>query len=200
MNKDVITFQLSKNKIILLLIGAIVFVFLGLLLFLNAERVSNGTFLRTPFQVKFWGVLSVVFFGLAAIYFIIKIFDNKQGLLLDNQGITDNSSAITIGFVDWKEVHYIEIINIMGQEMIAIHLKDENQYLLKVKNPIKKWLLKTNSQYFGGMMNISANALNASTDELYKSINKYFQKYKEIISAEELAEYKNNSNTETYDE
>ena len=110
------------------------------------------------------------------------------------------ASAITIGFVDWKDVHYIEIINIMGQEMIAIHLKDENQYLLKVKNPIKKWLLKTNSQYFGGMMNISANALNASTNELYKSINKYFQKYKEIISVEELAEYKNNSNTETYDE
>lgn len=200
MNKDVMTFQLSKNKIILLLIGAIVFVLLGLFMFLNAEKVGNGTFLRTPFQVKFWGVLSVLFFGVAVIYFIKKIFEKKPGLLLDNQGITDNSSAITIGFVLWKDVHYIEIINVMGQEMIAVYLKDENQYLLKVKNPIKKWLLKTNSQYFGGMLNISANALNVNTAELYKSINKYFQKYKETISAEELAKYKEISNAETDEE
>lgn len=200
MSKDITTFQLSKNKIILFLLGAITFVILGLYLFLNAEEVSNNTFLRTPFQIRFWSILSIAFFGLGTIYFLIIVFDKKPGLILDSKGIIDNSSAVSIGFVEWKDIQKIQIINLMGQEMIAIHLKNEDQYLLKVKNPLKRWLLRTNSQSFGGILNISANALKVNKTELFNSIQKYFQKYKEVISDEEIAKYKEVSNTETYDD
>lgn len=200
MKKDVIIFKLNKNKIILFLLGSILFIVLGVFLFLNANEISNGRLFRTSFSIKFWGILSVIFFGICAVYLFFKIFDKKPGLILDNLGITDNSSAASLGFVNWKDVYDIRIINVSGQDMIAVHLLNENEYLQKVKNPIKKTLLKTNSKYFGSSMNISAQSLKVDKSTLFKYMEQYFQKYKEVISNEEIAKYKEVSHTESYDE
>lgn len=75
MNK--IEIPLSKTKLLFGIAGSILFVVLGFYLF---TTISEQETKFNPIFVKLAGLASVLFFGAAGIYGIIKLFDKSVGL------------------------------------------------------------------------------------------------------------------------
>jgi hypothetical protein len=49
-------------------------------------------------------VIGAGFAGLCACYASIKVFDRRPGLVIDKEGIVDNSSGVAVGRVPWHEI------------------------------------------------------------------------------------------------
>ena len=47
------------------------------------------------------GLIYAIFFGIIAVSMIQKISEKKAGLVINKQGVTDNSSGLSIGFIPW---------------------------------------------------------------------------------------------------
>src|SRR5690606_33169976 len=109
MNEN-IEIPLSKNKIILLSLGALIFVILGFWLAIDPENFKVSVFrYRSPELIRVVGFISIVFFGVCSFFIFKKVFDKKFGLIIDKNGITDNSNATSIGLVKWTDIIGIRV-------------------------------------------------------------------------------------------
>ncbi len=109
--KDSIIIETSKKAVTIGLIGSIVFVLIGILMISKPDLIKrySETYSQT------WGVIGISFFSLTAIYLAKKIFDKSPGLILDENGLTNNSSLISKHFIKWNELKAASLTK-MGKE------------------------------------------------------------------------------------
>lgn len=106
-------------------------------------------FILSPETVRIMGVLGIVLFGAAGVFGIKKLFDKKVGLIIDENGITDNSSALSIGLIEWKDINGIELTQVNSIKFLRIGFKNPEKYISKAKNGIKAKLMKINMNMYG---------------------------------------------------
>ncbi|MEM1120122.1 MAG: STM3941 family protein, partial [Bacteroidota bacterium] len=110
MGKDMeerIEISLSKLKIGLLFIGAILFVILGIQFAINSEEwVISGR--GTLLFVKIIGIISIIFFGICGVSIGKKLFDQNIGPIIDDEGIIDNTNATSVGLIEWEDITGID--------------------------------------------------------------------------------------------
>lgn len=172
MNK--IEIPLSKTKITLMILGSAFFIIAGVLIFfLGPEK---QTYFKA-FWMKITGVASVLFFGTTGIVGLRKLFDKKAGLILDEEGIVDNSSGVSIGLINWADITDIKTEQVMSTKFILIHLSAPEKYLERA-NVFKRKMMRANIKMYGTPISISSNALEYDFEELQKTIAAQFKKYK----------------------
>jgi len=54
------------------------------------------------------GILLVLFYLPKSIYRIKKMFDKNPGLIIDENGIFDNSGTVNAGLIKWSDITKIE--------------------------------------------------------------------------------------------
>src|SRR6476661_133853 len=153
---ETVEIPLNKSKIILTLIGAIIFIIFGFLFLKNPESYATS-FIRSPEMVRIAGIAAVLVFGLCAVFIAIKLFDKKVGLRIDEYGITDNSSATSVGVIDWADIQGIQTIQIASTKMILIMTRSPEKYLERAKNAFSKYALKSNLKYYGTPISVFPN-------------------------------------------
>ena len=166
---DKIEIPISKAKISLLLIAAILFVAFGVLFILTPETFVSIIF-RNPQTIRLAGIAAVLFFSAASIYGIRKLFDNSMGLIIDDNGITNNTNASSIGLIDWSDIIEIKTEQVMSTKFLLIYTSNPNKYLNRVKG-IKQKLMKANLKAYGTPISITSSTLRYNLDELEKVIN-----------------------------
>jgi len=172
MNK--IEIPLSKTKITLMILGSAFFIVAGVLIFfLGPEK---QTYFKA-FWMKITGVASVLFFGTTGIVGLRKLFDKKAGLILDEEGIIDNSSGVSIGLIHWNDVTDIKVEQVMSNKFLLIFLADPEKYF-ESANVFKRKMMKANIKMYGTPISISSSALEYNFDALQETITKQFKKYK----------------------
>lgn len=129
LNKIVI--KQRMNILISYLFASIGFVVAGvLLLYMNYEDYiklfDNGIYMYYFF--KMFAIIDIGFFGYGSLFFIKKIIENEPSIIVDEYGITDNTSSIAIGFISWDNIEDIFMVYYGGQNMIQVNLKN------KIKN------------------------------------------------------------------
>ena len=76
------------------LLGAIAFVVAGIWAATDSERFIPNIFrITNPEIISIGGIVGILLLGAAGMYGIKKLFDKKVGLIIDSNGITDNSNA-----------------------------------------------------------------------------------------------------------
>jgi len=160
-----ITIPLSKKKIALSFSASITFVILSLLLIQITSTIYRYLFL-----------ISIIFFGTLAIFLFIKFFDRKPGLVINHEGIIDNSSALSAGLIRWDDVVDIDVLNLSGQKMVMIKLRNPNQILSR-QSILKRIVMKLNENFFGSPVFITPNILNCNFEELYDTLKKQSSLY-----------------------
>lgn len=174
-----IKIPLGKKKITLLVFASLLFIAGGTWLVSEPEKfISNIFRINDPNEIRFWGIAGIVFFGLAEIYGIIKLFDKKVGLIIDSLGITDNTSAVSIGLIEWPDISGIRTEQIMSTKFLLIDVENPKKYLDKAKNGMKKKLMEANLHSYGTPFSITSNTLKYNFWELEKLIQLEFNKYK----------------------
>lgn len=98
MDNEIIIKQ-SQLKQFLIMLLAIIMVAVSIFVFCSDINLFGVNFLN-----KIIGGFVTIFFGACLLFIIIRFFKPKDILVIDKNGITDNSSAISIGFIPWKDV------------------------------------------------------------------------------------------------
>ncbi|RIV35988.1 hypothetical protein D2V08_03315 [Flagellimonas lutimaris] len=174
---DKIEVQLSKTKILLLLIGAIAFVVLGILFIINPEPFESSRF-NNPEMIRIAGIASVVFFGLCVLFIAKKLFDKKVGLTIDQYGITDNSNATSVGLIAWDDITDIMAVQVASTKILLLKTDKPDKYIEQVKNGISKRAMKANHEIYGSPLTIISSSLKIKYDDLEKLIIDEFEKRK----------------------
>lgn len=168
-----IEIPLSKTKLLISVGSASLFVVLGFYIILKGAH-SQEDF--NPLLVQGMGFVSVVFFGAIAIFGSKKIFDRTPGLIVDDKGVTDNSSGVCVGLIGWKDIAGISKYEVMSTKFLLIHVYNPEKYLVKA-NKTKARIMKANMKMAGTPLTISSTALQCDFTELTKSVTDAFEEY-----------------------
>jgi hypothetical protein len=170
----------SKKKLYLGVIGSIVFVVLGVLMFLIAAEYGDGSerLLRNEIVLKMIGGVGVLFFGAIGIFLIIKLSDKRPGLVLDASGITDNSHGASAGFIPWSDITQITTKQVMATKFLLIHVKKPEAFISKAESKMKARLMQANLKTYGTPLSITSNSLTYNFKALEDEVHSAFKKYK----------------------
>ncbi|MFN4254182.1 MAG: STM3941 family protein [Saprospiraceae bacterium] len=160
-----IEIPLSKLKIGLHFMGAVTFVILGIQFAINPEGWLSSRS-NSPEFVRIMGLMSIVFFGTCGVFIGRKIFDEKIGLIIDENGITDNTNATSIGLIEWCDITGIDRVEIASSKILIIRIDKPNKYIERAKNGIAKRAMKANNKMYGSPISIISSSLRIKFNEL----------------------------------
>jgi len=172
-----IEIQLSKTKLTLMFIGSIIFVGLGIWYVTYPPKV-NITIFSNPITVFIVGLASILFFGVVGFSISRKLFDKSVGLIISNEGIDDNSSGVSAGFVPWTDVIEIKDTKVANQNIISLIVKNPQDYIDRQKNFMKKKSMQMNYKCYDTVIGISANGLKCNHKELKTMLDAKFEEFK----------------------
>jgi hypothetical protein len=124
----------------------------------------------TPELIQIIGIVGILFFSATGIYGIRKLFDKKAGLIIDSDGITDNSNASSIGLIEWNDITEIRTKQIMSTKFLLIDIENPEKYIGKAKNGMQAKLMRTNMNMYETPLSITSNTLKYNFDELEKLV------------------------------
>lgn len=168
----------SKTKIFLIALGAFVFVVIGLVLLMSSIGLGGDLYLGII------GGISILFFGLALIYALKTIIAEKPAVIINDQGITDHSSLIGAGLVEWEDIANVNFVPFMGQSFLGIYTHDQDLIINRTKG-IQKLMNKLNKPLVKSQVNIVHQNLKCSEDELINQIQLYWEAYLTDIETKE---------------
>ena len=164
--------KLSKPKIFLLTVGSIGFVCLG---FWIGKKVGLKITFDTVLA-QLISLITILFFGMTSLYGLMKLFDFRPGLVINSNGIFDNSSAIGGQLINWKDITGFDIIQIRSTKFLLVYVNNPKDYLNKA-NSFKRFWMRLNEKKFGTPLSISSNSLEYNFDELLNIIDDKLKEY-----------------------
>lgn len=160
-----IEIPVSKKKIFVMLLGTLAFVAIGLWFVISPPIISN-IFWGNPTKILIAGYAAIIFFGLCAFVLIKKLPDNEPGLIINETGITDNSSGILAGEILWSDIEKISVIEIHTHKIIMLQVTNPQEYIDKQTSSFKRIMMQLNYKMYGTPLSITSNGLTISFDEL----------------------------------
>lgn len=161
----------SKFKTVLIAVGALMFVCLGLG-FAVWQDIAG---------IPFWKIIIVSWvgiplFGFSFLYACYRLIVPKPAVIISQQGIFDNASALSAGLVRWEEIAEISIYKFNMQRYLGIVPLDIEAFLQR--QPVfKRWLMKINMHTGLAPINIPQITLRMKVDELMLRIQEYRQNH-----------------------
>jgi hypothetical protein len=176
-NLNQIEIQLSKAKLVLMLLGSLVFVGLGIWFVLNPEQFQDQR-IGNPIFVFIIGLSSILFFGLGVIIFIKKLFDKSPGLRISEMGIIYQFNVKSRELIPWTDILEIGETKIVNQTFLNIILKNPQKYIDSQKSTYKKKAMQLNYNLYGTVIAITTNGLKCSHKELKSLLENKFTEFK----------------------
>ncbi len=164
-----IEIPLNKAKITLFLVGAVAFVFTGVF-FAIEPAIFISPILRSEELIRIAGVAAVLFFGLGAVYMLRKLFDKKVGLTISEEGIIDNSSAVSVGLIEWQDITGVETLEIASNKILLVHTNNPEKYMERATNMFSRKAIQANHRMYGTPLSITANSLQIKYKELERLV------------------------------
>lgn len=176
---DRLEIPFNNKKSIFLLVGAAIFVSMGIWMALDPTEFTRNGFMgiRDPRFIRVVAVFAIVFFGAAGFVGGKKMFAKKPGLIIDSTGITDNTNASSIGFIPWEDVAEIRHLSVLSNKFLLIILKDPQKYISKAKSRFKSKLMSANLKQYETPVTISTGALKSKHLELFEQVVVAHKKY-----------------------
>lgn len=119
-------------------------------------------------------IFPVFVWGISCLYFVLDRWAKKTvALVMDEEGLVDHSSMLSVGRIDWDEIEYVYPI-IYG--IIVVKVKDPGYLLRRVKNPLKKLALYINWKMSTGVVHLNPLLIPISSAELIQKLEHYLDK------------------------
>jgi hypothetical protein len=150
----------KKVKLLTIAVGALLFVIFGF--YLAQNRVAMELALWKVIVISYVGI---PFFGLCLVYAIYRLLMPKPAVVISDEGIFDNASAVGAGMLRWEEIADVFAYEFMGQRMLGIIPVNE-EIVLGRQSRLKRVMAKMNKGIAEAPFNIPQNVLPISVDEL----------------------------------
>lgn len=167
-DKEFVIYQSKKGNIIyglgslILCLGSV----LGLIL--------HNQYINLLYQIvlKIGCFCGVFFFGFGAIYCFKRMNKKNVFLAINEEGITDHTTAISLGFIPWKDIENVYVGTVFGEKFIELKIKYEDKYLQNL-NFIKKMFIYGQKRMGHQIACITLNTTSYSISEVLTVINQF---------------------------
>jgi hypothetical protein len=156
----------KRSKLALYALGSAAFVALGLFLVVVVGRDERygGHYIAMAA-----GILAIAFFGLCLAAPIVKWFDRRDILVIDEHGIRD--LRLGRSTILWEDIRSISEFAVSRQRFFALDVDDPARY---VDRPLRRFMLPLNRAAGFSALNISAHGLDMSAAELRRALGDRF--------------------------
>jgi hypothetical protein len=179
-----ISIPFNKQKNLIRFLFCIAFVLLGIDFIINPYLFIRS---EDPFMIKLIGYICITLFGAAGWIFGQKLFNRKPAIILDEEGILDNSAGMNIGKILWEDIVNIRKQLIAGENFLMIDVKNPMEYIDKEMNPVKKQILGINHSLYQTPIHISTNRLKIGFEALHQLITeRHSEQYMELRKREDI--------------
>lgn len=165
----------SLWKMMLYATGCLGLSVLGILLIGSPEKFNLT---KSHTLILVWGILTLLFSIICTAAMLYMIFMKKNGLILNQEGITDHSSIAGVGLIRWEDIQSVKEISIQSRNFLHIVVRHPEKYLRTAGNRITRRILKHNTATFGTPVIISANLLECSFGQLKEAVNGAYAAHK----------------------
>jgi hypothetical protein len=170
-----IEIPLSKSKLVMMSAAALAFVAIGLWFVIAPPKIENA-YWGNPTRIAIVGYAAIIFFGMCAVFFIRKLSDTKPGLVIDDEGLIDNSGGLSAGRILWEDIENISVLEMHRQKLLMVRVKNPQDYISRQKTSLKRKVMELNYKMYGTPLSITANGLKLPFQELLALVT---QKFKE---------------------
>lgn len=144
---------------------------------MNPEKFTSWRHSSST-MVLIVGILGVTFFGICLLFYARKMFDKTPGLIVNDKGIYDNASGISVGFIPWNDIVEIKETVVINQSFVNIVVKNPDKYIETQKNIFKRKLVQINYNFFGTVIAIPSVSINSEFNDLKRILQQEFEKHK----------------------
>jgi hypothetical protein len=193
---DTVIIRLSRFKLILMLalIGIFVSVAVGAL-FMAQQADGTAAFVSYLFGI---GIL----LGAVPLFYYYARFllDPAPGLVIDKDGIDDNSNPLGVGRIPWSQIRKIKTktyeppafgpsrkANFWNPPLgrptryLLVHVKDPRAFLQQRKG-LSRWLLRQRQRLGGTPITITNAFLSVGFDQLQSTVQEKFEEHRSMNS------------------
>jgi hypothetical protein len=154
----------ARGKMLGVALGSAGFVLVGTWMALFAENQA---------VILVIGALSVAFFGLCGSYAVWRLVRPVPALVITQEGIWDNASAVGVGLIRWDEIAELRECQFRNQVFLGIVPKDLHTVLAKLP-AWKRMAIKANGLLGTPSINIPQLALPMKVTVLLREIHLRF--------------------------
>jgi len=151
------------------------------LLFLDVLMVAASAglarFHRIPPVPELVGWAGILFFGFCGGWILSRLFSHRISLVLDRDGLVENSSALPGGRIPWEQITRIGITTVEKQRFLGIDVRDRT-LLPSSTSRFRRWLDGQNLGITGFPVNIPSTTIDRTLEELHDLIAKYWKEPK----------------------
>jgi len=182
MQNPKIEIPLSRRKLVKLICYCIVFIAAGTWLAIYQPQTSNPILNSTLLKYAI-GMLGILMGLIGFFAFLMKIFDTKAGITIDQTGVIENASALSVGRIPWADILDIRETTAQGsfsakEKFIIIMVKNPDYYISKQKNAIRRKLMELNARKSGSPLYITTNGLKIRHAELKELLQQKLKEYR----------------------
>lgn len=177
--KDEIKISLDRGKLRLMVFLAFLFGIAGIWVVVQSGSLVNAA-RPSRTVIVLAGIAAVVFAGVCLVFIFRKFGDTNPGLIINDDGITDNSSGTAAGLVPWSAIERIDMARVKSQQFILLFVNDADAIIAAQSNGMKRQLMKMNKRLYGTPVCINVNTLQCGFDEIYRLISDSFERRKEL--------------------
>lgn len=155
--------DLNRKKLRKLLIVSSAFLMFSVFLLFQPQSVG---LISNTLVIRVFAVMILCFSTLGLIYALRKSTNKNLGLFIDEQGITDNSSAYHFGLMEWQDIQNISLSENSKQPLILIEARDYDKYLNRIDSPVFRKAAAQNQILYGTPLIIWCSLLDVSPAKL----------------------------------
>lgn len=179
-NKEVV----SVSHSVLKLLGGVLILWFAMLIASLVHICFLGDSALWNYSDLDWSyILSEVLTVLLCVYFlnkiITKVFVRKFGLVIDENGVTDNCSELSAGFVPWSDIKKIEVRSlVLNQKAIILVLKNPEEFVSKYESgSLKRRIGDASYKRFDSPIRLKTKYIDIRPSQLYLVLNSKLQEY-----------------------
>ncbi|MDX1372521.1 MAG: STM3941 family protein [Nitrososphaeraceae archaeon] len=174
--KEAIEIKISHTKLAFFLVLAAAFIIAGIFFLIQPENFVSSI-QQSEQLIRIIGIIAVIFFGACFIWILRRFFDDEVGLRIDETGITDNSSGVSVGLINWEDISGIETYQIHSTKFIVLLTDQPDKYIQKARTGLMKKAMQANKSMCGSPLTINSNSLKIKHAELEELIYDQWDKY-----------------------
>jgi len=156
-----LTIPIHKTKVILMLLGSLCFVACGCWMWTSADTQTK----ESPLFLKVLAAACILFFSTTFLFGIIVILRKQYGLIIDDKGITDNSTIYKERFIPWAAITGLGVMQIGRTRILLIKVR-EPELFIDCERGWKRGLLMQSYRSYGTPVSLTANILKINVDNL----------------------------------
>ena len=160
----------SRKKILLSILGSVAFVLVSLAI------AAQGSALALV--VGTVGVVTFVGFG---VLWVALGMRRGPGLIVDDDGFDDGTSALAVGRVPWADVTGVSDWTAFRSSTVVVHVRNPDAYLARL-TWIARPAARANLAVVGSPVTMTSSSLDMDSESLSALLHEGFERHRRVRS------------------